>query len=768
VFAILETFLHTPWMLAGLLALAIPPIIHLLNRRRFDVVDWGAMQFLQVSEVTRRRLMLEEVLLMVVRMGLLGVLVLALAGPFLDVRLPAGFGPRASRDVVLLLDGSSSMTATDELSGSSPAEKAREWARAYVEELSAGDGVALLVAREQVEPLVGSLSSDRARVRELLGKEVYCAGSANWPEAVKQADAILAGSQKLRREVIVLSDNQKFGWADADTLFRWELLASELGAKATRPRLWAVNLAPDRDAAPPNYGLAPLVSNRPVVAVDREVTFKTELLLVGQPSYSPPYKIRLEVDGKHVRDLTPPAGKGDGMPVPKDGRMPFSFAHRFQKAGSHLVSVVLEPDPPPEDRPPGYVLKDRVPGDNRQDFAVEVLPALPVLLVDGAASASAGQFGSDFLRDALSPARDRTPAVQTRVVAVGDFAPALLTGEPRPLVLILHDVSRLSASQAEGVAAFLAEGGGVLVTLGERAEQGWYNEQLYRGGDGWLPARLDGIAGEEARLQDAVRPDPATFAHPVLELFQKVTTGGLAEARFPRWWRLSTPGQHSPGVPVGQLTAGATKTPLFVERAFKAGRVLLCAVPLDASWGSNLVDLPAFVPLVHEAVYYLAGARSAEYNLRAGQPLRLRVSADATLDRFQLQPPGGPQWPLSPRAGEAGSYQARLVPQEQGALLVYEGVRNAGVYRVLTPQQQTVFYVVPADPREADLTGCTAEEREKVVKAVGVQYEDERDEILGSAEGATSRQEMWWWLLVGLIGLLCLEVWMTRRLVKNR
>lgn len=772
-FAFLDTFLYAPWMLAGLLVLAIPPVIHLLNRRRFDVVEWGAMQFLQVSEITRRRMMLEEILLMLVRMGLLAALVLALAGPFLDVRLPASLGLRQARDVVLILDGSASMTATDDLGGPSPAEKAREWALAYVNQLSAGDSVALLVAREQVEPLVAPLSSDRARLRERLGKDVYSAGSANWPEAIKQAHAVLDGSQKLRREIILLSDNQKFSWADSDALFRWELLVSELaqkrGGDATRPRLWAVNLAPDRDATPPNYGLAPLTSNRPIVAVDREVTFKTELLLVGQKSYSPPFKIRLEVDGKHVRDLAPPVGKGADMPVPRDVRMPFSFTHRFQKPGSHLVSVVLDPDPPPEDRPASYALKDRVPGDNRQDFAALALPALPVLLVDGAASVSAtGQLGSDFLRDALSPARDRTPSVQTRTVTVSDFVPALLTAEPRPVVLILHDVPRLSASQVEGVTTFLAEGGGVFVTLGERAEATWYNEQLYRGGEGWLPARLDGLAGDEARPQDGVRPEPATFQHPMLELFQKVTTGGLGEARFPRWWKLTTPGQHSPGIPVGQLQSGSTKTPFFVERAFKAGRVLVSAVPLDASWGSNLVDLPGFVPLAHEAVYYLAGARSAEYNLRPGQPLRLRVAAEAGVENFQLLPPGGPQLPLSSRVGEPGTYPARVQVQEQGATLVYEDVRDSGVYRVLTPQQQTVFFVVPADPREADLTACTSEEREKVGKLVGIEYEDDREAILGAADGATSRQDLWWYLLVGLIALLCLEVWMTRRAVKNR
>ena len=39
------TFLQQA-MLWGLFAVSVPIIIHLLNRRRFRTVDWGAMQFL--------------------------------------------------------------------------------------------------------------------------------------------------------------------------------------------------------------------------------------------------------------------------------------------------------------------------------------------------------------------------------------------------------------------------------------------------------------------------------------------------------------------------------------------------------------------------------------------------------------------------------------------------------------------------------------------------------------------------------------------------
>src|SRR5215467_6688263 len=89
-------------LLLGLAGLAIPIIVHLLHRRRYDVVDWGAMQFLQISETTRRRLLLEEILLMLLRIGLLAVLLLAFAGLFFDTSVPLRLAGRNNRDAVLI------------------------------------------------------------------------------------------------------------------------------------------------------------------------------------------------------------------------------------------------------------------------------------------------------------------------------------------------------------------------------------------------------------------------------------------------------------------------------------------------------------------------------------------------------------------------------------------------------------------------------------------------------------------------------------------
>ena len=73
-----------PWMLIGLAGIALPLLVHLLSRKKYDVVEWGAMQFLELGRNAKRRVQLEEFLLMLLRMTLLALLAFALARPWLS------------------------------------------------------------------------------------------------------------------------------------------------------------------------------------------------------------------------------------------------------------------------------------------------------------------------------------------------------------------------------------------------------------------------------------------------------------------------------------------------------------------------------------------------------------------------------------------------------------------------------------------------------------------------------------------------------------
>src|SRR5260221_313040 len=124
----------------------------------------------------------------------------------------------------------------------------------------------------------------------------------------------------------------------------------------------------------------------------------------------------------------------------------------------------------------------------------------------------------------------------------------------------------------------------------------------------WSPERRCRPVGPEEERMKAARPVAASFFHPAVDIFRETPFGGLPDARFPRRWKVSTAGATM-STAIAMLTGSE---PLLIERPYHNGRVILATVPLDNSWRTNLTDLPAFVPLAHELVYHLAGARSSE------------------------------------------------------------------------------------------------------------------------------------------------------------
>ena len=75
------TFLNVI-LLGGIVAGAIPIIIHIINRNRFRRVSWGAMHLLeQILRMRRRRLKLEQLILLLVRIAIPVLLALCMARP---------------------------------------------------------------------------------------------------------------------------------------------------------------------------------------------------------------------------------------------------------------------------------------------------------------------------------------------------------------------------------------------------------------------------------------------------------------------------------------------------------------------------------------------------------------------------------------------------------------------------------------------------------------------------------------------------------------
>ncbi|XHC25422.1 BatA domain-containing protein [Phycisphaerales bacterium ac7] len=99
------TFLNAGLLAAGLAAVSIPILIHLLMRQRRKPVRWAAMRFLmEAYRKQRRRLRLQQWILLATRCLIVALLALALGRPLLEASgLISGAG---GRSVYLLIDNS--------------------------------------------------------------------------------------------------------------------------------------------------------------------------------------------------------------------------------------------------------------------------------------------------------------------------------------------------------------------------------------------------------------------------------------------------------------------------------------------------------------------------------------------------------------------------------------------------------------------------------------------------------------------------------------
>src|SRR5436853_5556162 len=99
-----------PVFLVGLAAIAIPVLVHLIQREKKRVVEFPSLMFLRripYQSVRRRRL--RDVALLMMRLAALALIVLAFARPFFRTDSLAAAAQNGAREAVILLDTSYSM-----------------------------------------------------------------------------------------------------------------------------------------------------------------------------------------------------------------------------------------------------------------------------------------------------------------------------------------------------------------------------------------------------------------------------------------------------------------------------------------------------------------------------------------------------------------------------------------------------------------------------------------------------------------------------------
>src|SRR5579871_1707653 len=188
-----------PIFFVGLAAIAVPILVHLIQRERKEVVQFPSLMFLRkipYQSVERRRI--HNWLLLALRAGAMALLVAAFARPFLQQDpVKAAAASAGAREVVILLDDSASMGYGDHW------DKARDAARKIVSGLGAEDKATLVMFGRNIQERVRA-TSDRGQLSAAIDDAKVTSDGTRFGPALRYAQSLLLRSSLPRKEAVLI------------------------------------------------------------------------------------------------------------------------------------------------------------------------------------------------------------------------------------------------------------------------------------------------------------------------------------------------------------------------------------------------------------------------------------------------------------------------------------------------------------------------------------------------------------------------------------
>ena len=728
------SFLGVAFLLALPLA-AAPLVLHLMDRRRNVVIDWGAMEFLVAAstrQTSARRL--KQWALLLLRILAIGALILALAQPL----IPSGWlGTCHQQETIFVIDNSMSTgrsdgdqtlmqtsldRARDEIAKMSPGDRIRVLTTAPYPIWRRNDG-SHLGGRRIDSTATDSVIQDLQSIQPTQARSDLLAG-------LMTAIQMNSDPTMNRRRIVLLTDGQATDWRMSDTE-GWTHFRNRLAHLPSPTELKVIQVSGDT-ASRGNVAVEGVRSRQTRVGVNESIELTTTLRNHDLHSLASARRVRWWVDGETLFD-------GSIDAIEPDTSTESSWTHSFNKPGAYRISATISGE-------------DDLPADNEASVVIEVVEEIPILIVEGESRLRDTQADSFFVLAALGRL-DEQPAVGRSV-----YAPTVVSGDQIASVdlnsfqvVVVPNLTKLDRDVLKSLSQFVTGGGGLWVALGPRTEVDDFNANWFAKGGGISPVALDRIVTESSSDPDARPPvtiNPFGSDHPATKQIsnhQQLDLGGVV---VDRRFQYSLDGSNDQHRVLLTLNSGA---PIVIEKLLGRGRVIVQAIPLRMQW-SDLARSQAFVVMVRDWMDYLSEPRATEFNLQPGDPLVFRVGS------------------------EKGSLTGMLTtPQNESIELAADGLGDAvfrttrtslpGAYQLETGLAgDAIPFQVARDPRESNLSPLSQGEQKRLEDLAGI------ESATGDTAAAGSRptDPLWPWLLMGLITLITLELLLSGMLARDR
>ena len=304
--------------------------------------------------------------------------------------------------------------------------------------LQRGDSASVILMSDIPDSLFPKLTKDLNQVREVIRRSQISYRATLVPPSLEMAHDILEASNDPNKEIYLISDFNRNGWA------RWNRVPNRSGAR--------IFLLPLDDEVTDNISIEEVQASSQLIGLGLPIELG---VAIGNYSDAPvaDTTLTLFIDEQKRRSISPQAGAGESATL--------TFTHQFESPGMHTGYLELT--------------ADRLPIDNRRYFVLDAYGQIRVLCVG---------VQTMYLALALNP------AVQAQPNTGSSFLPATTSLEALEEltlteydILILADVPTFSTRVKQQLQAFMRAGKSVIYFVGDDVDTTSYNAFA-----DWLPA----------------------------------------------------------------------------------------------------------------------------------------------------------------------------------------------------------------------------------------------------------------------------------------
>jgi uncharacterized membrane protein len=728
-----------PWL--GLVA--IPIIIYLINRRRFKRIIWAAMEFLlKAMKKNRRRLRLENLLLLIIRTLIVLLVVLAVARPQVKQEHLPGITGRQKKNWIIVIDNSFSMGY--KVGPTSSLEKAKTDLKTKVDQhLGTGDKVFLMTMSDSPKliykaPLTIGGESDLRTLRTDIDLVELTHRTTDAYATLKMAAEVLdkfeedAANPKEEKAILMATDCQASAWLRKGVLASKEYNDLFETLKRKKTSLWILDVGVEQ---PVNFAIIDLKTEQGSqnIGTRMPVLFSADLKNFSTVDM----EVTLTFSVDDVPQMTRSVMLGGWQQLTE------SFTYEFQTTGGHTVSVSARSDP--------------LAIDNTRSLALYVRDNLKILVVDGKPSPHPYEDEVIMIK-AIFDAQHSVgttpgmPLFDYEICTVNEFLETASGVGRKRLedydVLILANVGNLPTDVVSAIKGYVENGGGLLYFLGDMVETEAFNVAFFEDGKGLLPYRLRDVFPKDELGMNYYGVSIAAPEHPVVDIFDGYPEA-IANPQVFRFFRVEEKAREGAMV-LARLTQEQEKSPIIVEQRFGRGSSIFVLTTASTSW-NNWGCYQFFIIFIHEAVAYLTTMGGTRLNIKVGEEFKKIFPQGAWVGDILITRPDG------------RTVNEKL-KQEEGKerfMLLYSDTEVSGVYRMSFDKgERFEYFACNPDTTESNLTKVTESDFKTAfptakIKISSYQKAEGKDKAKKEDEPLT---ELWKFLVTAVLVLLGVEM----------